>query len=107
MERNGTVRNVARAEKSGVDSAYFFSSAKGFRQGGNSPPHNPPKGGCVGGERHSPQPALSAEREARAEWVRQNLPGCAAVAAAFRAEFEGVRMVWAREGWNEVGKATE
>ena len=46
-----------------------------------------------------------AAREEKAEWIRQNLPECSAVASAFRAEFgSGVRMSWARENGYAIGK---
>ena len=51
------------------------------------------------GERGLPDAAriggsvMADDRESRAAWVRENLPGCAAVAEAFRAEFGDVRMV--------------
>ena len=38
-----------------------------------------------------------------AEWVRLNLPGVAAVASEYRAEFGDVRLVWAREAGHEIG----
>jgi len=38
------------------------------------------------------------------KWVADNLPTCAAIAAAFRAEFGDVRLVWAKEGGHEIGR---
>lgn len=70
---------------------------------GNSPPHNPPKGGCVGGENNSPLPDTG--REAKAEWVRSNLPACAAFAAEIKSVFPSARMVYANEGGHVIGKA--
>jgi len=42
--------------------------------------------------------------ESMAEWVRENLPTCAAVAAEFKAEFGDVRLVYAKEAGHEIGK---
>lgn len=50
--------------------------------------------------------AESPERKAAALWLRANMPEVAAVAADFRKVFGDVRLVWAREGGHEVGRAT-
>lgn len=50
--------------------------------------------------------AESPERKAAALWLRANLPTVAAVAADFRMAFGDVRLVWAREGGHEVGRAS-
>jgi hypothetical protein len=46
----------------------------------------------------------SDRAEKLAEWVRENLPTCAAVAAEFREAFGDVRLVYAREAGNEIGR---
>jgi hypothetical protein len=105
MEQSGTKRGgVNPGEKQRV-SPFFSSSADGVRQRGNSSPHNPPKGGCVGEERHSPMPTpADAAAKALAEKVKECLPTCAAVAAEFRAAFPGTRMVFAEENGHTLGK---
>lgn len=40
----------------------------------------------------------------RAAWVRENLPLCAAAAAAFAAAFPGTRMTYASENGHVIGK---
>lgn len=105
MERRGTGRNTAcLGSSAGADSAFFLPSAAGVRHPGNSPTHNPPKGGCVVGERHSPEPTSTDRRAGGAEWVRENLPSVAAVAATFRAEFGDVRLTYASENGHEIGR---
>ena len=47
---------------------------------------------------------MADDREQRAAWVRANLPECSAVAAAFRAEFGEVRLVFASENGHVIGK---
>lgn len=39
-----------------------------------------------------------------AQWVRENLPECASIAASFRAEFGDVRMTYASENGHVLGK---
>lgn len=55
------------------------------------------------GERHSPMPTGGQTSE-MAEMVRDNLPTCASVADAFKAEFGSVRLVYASENGHELGK---
>lgn len=40
----------------------------------------------------------------RAEWVRSNMPNCAAAAATFAASFPGLRMTYASENGHVIGK---
>ncbi len=47
---------------------------------------------------------MADDREQRAAWVRANLPECSAVAAAFRAEFGDLRLVYASENGHVIGK---
>lgn len=47
---------------------------------------------------------MADDRESRAAWVRENLPGCTAVADVFRAEFGDVRLVFAAEAGHVIGK---
>lgn len=44
------------------------------------------------------------DRDAKAEWVRQHLPTCAAIADSFRDAFTDVRMVYASENGNTLGQ---
>lgn len=89
----------------GSDSGGFFSSAKQGRQGGDwGETHPPLKGGVVFPQKPPPQPMPSDRAEKLAEWVRENLPTCSAVAAEYRAEFGDVRMVYAREAGHEIGR---
>lgn len=68
------------------------------------PPHpSPLKGEGVGGG--VGLAAGAADREAKAEWVRQNLPICSAIASDFRAVFPGCRMTYAEEAGHVVGRA--
>lgn len=103
MERTGTIRNESRPLAGGADEAVFSLVSQQLRQGGNSNPHNPPKGGCVGFERPSPQPTTKQGNADKAEWVKTNLPTCAAVAAEFRAAFGEVRLAYASENGHEIG----
>ena len=113
MEQSGTMRNAAAggARPDGGE-AFFSSYPKGSAKrslGGIG--GNPPLGGGF-----SPDPlttdmgkrvaAESPERKEAALWLQTNLPTVAAVAASFRAEFGDVRLVWAREGVHEVGRAS-
>lgn len=50
--------------------------------------------------------AESPERKAAALWLQANMPTVASVAAGFREEFGDVRLVWAKEGGHEVGRAS-
>ncbi len=68
------------------------------------PPHpSPLKGEGVGG---GVGLAAADRRASQAEWVRENLPICSAFAAAMRAEFGDVRMVFASENGHVLGKPT-
>lgn len=68
------------------------------------PPHpSPLKGEGVGG---GVGLAAADRRAEAAEWVRQNLPTCSAVAAAFRQQFGNIRLVYASENGNQIGKPT-
>jgi len=58
----------------------------------------------VVGERHSPEPTGTDRRADGAAWVRENLPGWAAVAAGFKAAFGELRLTWASEGGHVIGK---
>jgi hypothetical protein len=71
--------------------------------GGNHPPL---KGGVFSPKKHSPLPMPTDRAESMAEWVRENLPTCAAIAAEFKAEFGDVRLVYAREAGHEIGRAS-
>lgn len=83
----------------------FFSSAKQGRQGGDwGETHPPLKGGGVFPQKPPPQPMPSDRAAAMAEWVRETLPTCAAVAAEFRESFGDVRLVYAREAGHEIGR---
>lgn len=44
------------------------------------------------------------DRANAADWVRQSLPACAAVAAAFKAQFPGVRLTFASENGHTLGQ---
>jgi len=86
-------------------SPFFFSSAKQGRQGGDLGGNHPPlKGGVFSPKKHSPLPMPTDQAESKAEWVRENLPTCAAVAAEFKAEFGDVRLVYAKEAGHEIGR---
>lgn len=66
------------------------------------PPHpSPLKGEGVGGG--VGLAAADSARSDKAEWVRQNLPQCSAIATAFKAVFAGVRMTYAEENGKAVG----
>lgn len=75
------------------------SGASGPRRTGNSPTHNPPKGGCVVGESNSPSPD-----DERRQWVRENLPTCAELAAETLKLFPGSRLAYASENGHVIGK---
>lgn len=107
MERRGTGRNTAcLGSSAGADSAFFLPSAAGVRHPGNSLSSTTPLGGVDGErERHSPEPTSPGRRSGGAEWVRENLPTVAAVAARFRAEFGDVRLVHAVENGHEIGRS--
>lgn len=103
MEQNGTKALFGRRGEKQRVSPFFSSSSSDARQRGDSPPHNPPKGGCVGGENNPPLPTRS-DREAMAEQIRKLVPTCAAIAAQFRAEFPEVRLVYASENGHTIGQ---
>ena len=46
----------------------------------------------------------TSDRSGSAEWVRQHLPTCVAVAAAFREVFPEVRMAYASENGHTLGQ---
>lgn len=48
--------------------------------------------------------AVKEDRDEKAEWVRMNMPVCAAVAAAFREVSSDVRMVFASENGHTLGQ---
>ena len=103
MERNGTSRPGLIGDESERELPLFFSPSTAGRQWGNSSPHNPPKGGCVGEERHSPVPG-HADRAELASLVRERLPICAGVAATYREACGDVRMVYASENGHTLGQ---
>lgn len=47
---------------------------------------------------------VKEDRNERAAWVNENLPACAAVAAAFKAEFGDVRLVFASQNGHTIGQ---
>lgn len=97
-EGSATVSAGAEGEK-----AVFFPSAQRVRQGGNGEKHPPLKGG-VFSPIPSPLPTQTAEARQKAEWVRENLPTCAKVAAEFREAFGDVRLTYAAENGHVVGR---
>jgi hypothetical protein len=109
-ERNMT-KSMEHGRNTHVDataSTGFFSSAKQGRQGGDLGGNHPPlKGGVFSPKKHSPLPMPTDRSESMAEWVRENLPTCAAVAAEFKAEFGDVRLVYASEGGHVLGTASD
>lgn len=69
----------------------------------NTPlPHPPVRGGCGKSEGVAPE---VGEREAAAEWVRENLPECAAFAAIVREQFIQARLCFASENGHTIGKS--
>lgn len=78
----------------------FTNSERRERQA--PPPHpSPLKGEGVGGG--VGLAAGDSDRAAKAEWMRQNLPTCTAIASDFRSIFPGCRMTYAEEAGNVVG----
>lgn len=97
MERN------TRSARNGKAFGCFYGLE---RWNGKTPPL-PPKGGEGEGfaGRHPDLGSVMADdRASKAAWVRENLPGCTAVADAFRAEFGDVRLVFAAEAGHVIGK---
>ena len=82
----------------------FSNSERVERQA--PPPHpSPLKGEGVGGG--VGLATADSDRAAKAEWVRQNLPICSAIASDFRSVFPGCRMTYAEEAGHVVGRAME
>ena len=88
---------------------YAMRDSTGFARAGSTerrPPFgHPPLGGGVQ-EGRGPAPSAS-DRSEVAGWVRDNLPACSAFAAAFKAEFEGLRLTFASEAGHTIGKPSE
>lgn len=99
-------RRVERKTRSASNGKAFGCFLVLERGNGKSPPL-PPKGGegeGIADRRPNRGSVMADDRESRAAWVRENLPGCAAVAEAFRAEFGDVRLVFAAEAGHVIGK---
>lgn len=101
--KNRRMERKSRSARNGKDFGCFYSLERG---NGKTPPL-PPKGGegeGFAGRRPDRWSVMADDRESRAAWVRENLPGCTAVAEAFRAEFGDVRLVFAAEAGHVIGK---
>jgi len=105
MERGTNTPEGSAAVSAGAEvaKAVFFPSAQRVRQGGNGEKHPPLKGG-VFSPIPSPLPTQTAEARKKAEWIRENLPTCAKVAAEFREAFGDVRLAYAAENGNVIGR---
>lgn len=105
MERGTNTPEGLATESAGADGgkAVFFPSAKRVRQGGDWEKHPPLKGG-VFSQTPPPLPTQTAEARQKAEWVRENLPHIAKVAAEYREAFGDVRLAYAAENGHVVGR---
>lgn len=101
--KNRRMERKTRSARNGKAFGCFLVLERG---NGKSHPL-PPKGGegeGIAGRRPNRGPVMADDRESRAAWVRENLPGCTAVAEAFRAEFGEVRLVFAAEAGHVIGR---
>ena len=86
----------------GMSSDFMDSLSKAFPEAKTTRDTLPPFGG--GGVSRGCCLAEAA-REEKAQWVRDNLPKCSAVASAFREVFgRPVRMTYAEEAGHVIGK---
>ena len=101
--KNRRMERKTRSARNGKAFGCFYGLE---RENGKTPPL-PPKGGegeGFAGRQPDRWSVMADDRASKAAWVRENLPGCTAVADAFRAEFGDVRLVFAAEAGHVIGK---